>query len=113
MLCAAIHSASRAEGQDQNELRQRQGLAAELNIPASALETERGRMLADRLRFLLRSKGSLGPKHPSYKAMEEEIRSIRDQLGVTISIDDLAAMNGEQLQMTYNKLQLRFLPLAT
>lgn len=49
-------------------------------VPPSALLTDRGQGLANRLRNLRRSRDVMGPKHPSLDSVNKEIKAIEEQL---------------------------------
>ena len=50
------------------------------NVPQAALQTERGKELADRLRNLRFTESQLGSKHPSLSSVKEEIKSVKEEL---------------------------------
>lgn len=49
-------------------------------IPDAAMESDRGRQLADQLRRLKRTEATLGKNHPSLGTVREEIKQIEEQL---------------------------------
>lgn len=49
-------------------------------IPESALLTQRGNELANRLRILRLSEARMGEKHPSYESVQNEINDIKREL---------------------------------
>jgi hypothetical protein len=49
-------------------------------IPQAAMESDRGRQLADQLQRLKRTEATLGKNHPSLGTVREEIKQIEEQL---------------------------------
>lgn len=85
-------------------------------IPEEILQTEEGRRMVERLRFLRRSQQSIGPKHPGFAGIESEIESIRARLGliptpgnqVQTEVDpQLNQIGDEQLRQLIRRMALR------
>jgi hypothetical protein len=49
-------------------------------VPESAMQTELGRQLAARLRHLRRAESTMGQKHPSLRATQDEIAAVKERL---------------------------------
>ncbi|WP_146533815.1 hypothetical protein [Rubripirellula reticaptiva] len=88
------------------------------DVPKSALLTERGRQLAEELGHLQRSKATLGEKHPSRPAIENQIDAIRRELtawssvpaGGAVGGQDIVAL-GDEVTPLMNEVDLRQLVL--
>ncbi|MGB7329174.1 MAG: hypothetical protein WBD31_30110 [Rubripirellula sp.] len=66
------------------------------DVPKSALLTERGRQLAEELGHLERSKATLGEKHPSRPAIENQMEAIRRELTAWSSVPPSGSPSGSQ-----------------
>jgi len=72
------------------------GLKPDPDVPASALLTDRGRQLADRLSQLKRSYAAMGPRHPSKRTIEEEMALVKEQLKAWSANADSSTADGER-----------------
>ncbi|WP_144059802.1 hypothetical protein [Rhodopirellula sallentina] len=59
----------------------------DIDVPAAALLTDRGRQLAENLRNLKRTRSNLGDKHPTVPLIEEQIEDTIQQLQAWIPAD--------------------------
>lgn len=91
-------------------------------IPADLLNTREGQEIAEKLRNLRRAEARFGPNHPSTQAVQAEIRSLQQRLGIlpqqrnsnlappNVSLNE---MSDEQLRILIRRMALRIESLET
>ncbi|MEM9825142.1 MAG: hypothetical protein AAF958_01065 [Planctomycetota bacterium] len=85
---------------------------ADPDVPPSALLTDRGQALAQRLKQLRRSMETMGPRHPTLQDVKQELADVKEQLqawasGADSSIGDAPITKAELNDQDVRQLLLR------